>query len=494
MRSRRLALVAVLALLAYPAGPAPAQLAPRPAEPSGPTLRVGALLPLNGPGAWFGAEIKQGLELAAAELGPAPPRPAPTGEGATPDAAAPGSAGGKPGAGATAPPASTTAPAKPDAGVTTPPAPATALAAGAATPPASAAPAGESPAGAAETKPSPKAPAAESVEPPDRPRTVALAVQAHDVQPLDIRDAEAELAKLLGTGVSAVITASPTPTLAAYPVASARDVLVLHAGLANERFPATSRTLFQLRPSPGARAELLAAHAWERGLRRLAVLAGGDPAGRAMRAAIAARWQKLGGHLAHEESLSLDASDLRSRLRAVSRLGPDAVLLGFQGAPLGEAARALRDAGYGGQILAADDDRAARLAGGRALDGALLLSDAFVPVPGTRGARFARAYEAKHGSPPSRFAAVAYETAVLLVDAAQKSLGDGRGMGGTRLRDVLVTGRRFPSLFAGDVTVRDDGTVARPLALFRVDGAALVFMGYVDLDGRLIAVPSTSTP
>ncbi len=493
MRSRRLALVAVLALLAYPAGPAPAQLAPRPAEPSGPTLRMGALLPLTGPGAWFGAEIKQGLELAAAELGPAPRRPPPAGDGTTPEAAAPGAAGGNPGAGATAPPASTTAPAKPDAGVTTPPASATGPAADAAAP-ASAAPSGDSPAATTETKPSPKAPAAESVEPADRPRTVALAVQAQDVQPLDVRDAEAELAKLLGTGVSAVVTASPTPTLAAYPLASARDVLVLHAGLANERFPATSRTLFQLRPSPGARAELLGAYAWERGLRRLAVLTGGDPAGRAMRAAVAARWRQLGGHLTHEESLSLDASDLRSRLRAVSRLGPDAVLLGFQGVALGEAARALRDAGYGGQILAADDDRAARLAGGRALDGALLLSDAFVPVPGTRGARFARAYEAKHGSPPSRFAAVAYETAVLFVDAAQKSLGGGRGMGGTRLRDVLVTGRRFPSLFAGDVTVRDDGTIARPLALFRVDGDAQVFVGYVDLDGRLIAAPAASTP
>ena len=94
-------------------------------------------------------------------------------------------------------------------------------------------------------------------------------------------------------------------------------------------------------------------------------------------------------------------------------------MLGFQGPALGEAARALRDAGYAGLILAADDDRAALLAGGRALDGALLLSDAFVPLPGTRGARFARAYEARHGQPPSRFAASAYETAMLLAEAAQ---------------------------------------------------------------------------
>ena len=247
---------------------------------------------------------------------------------------------------------------------------------------------------------------------------------------------------------------------------------MLHAGLATERFPATSRALFQLRPSPAVRADLLAAHAWERGIRRLAVLVGGDSFGRAVRGAVAARWRQLGGHLAHEESVSLDSSDLRSRLRAVARVAPEAVLLGFQGVALGEAARALRGAGYAGQLLAVDDDRAGLVTGGPALDGALILSDAFVAVPGSRGARFARAYEARHGVPPSRFAATAYETATLLAEAAQRLLRDGRGVNGSRLRDILATGGPFPSLYAGDLVVRSDGTFARPLALSRQKGMA----------------------
>src|SRR5215468_9314059 len=91
MRSRRLTVVAVAALLAWsgaevlaqrpppftpgsPLKPAPAPSAPTPA---GPSFKLGALLPLNGPGAWFGAEIKAGLELAVAELEPTPNRDAP---------------------------------------------------------------------------------------------------------------------------------------------------------------------------------------------------------------------------------------------------------------------------------------------------------------------------------------------------------------------------------------------------------------------------------
>jgi ABC-type branched-subunit amino acid transport system substrate-binding protein len=465
MRSWRLAVVAVVALLACPAGPASGQLAPGPATPTGPVLRLGALLPLTGPGAWFGAEIKQGLELAAAELDPAPRRSASPEPGGGPGSGTSRAGEGEP----KTPPES---PPRPDrSGQTT----------------------AESPS-SAPTKDRSSRPASEPIEPADRPRTLTLVLQAVDVQPLDVRDAGVEINKLLGLGIAAVVTASPTPTLTVYPLAAGRDVLVLHAGLATERFPAASRTLLQLRPSVADRADVLGAYAWERGIRRLGLLAGGDGFGRAVRAAVAARWRQRGGHLIHEESVSLDASDLRPRLRAVARVAPEAVVLGFQGVALGEAARALRDAGYAGLLLAADDDRAALLAAGDALGGALILADAFVPVPGSRGARFARAYEARHGQPPSRFAASAYEAATLLVEAAHRSLQEGRGVAGSRLRDVLAAGRRFPSLYAGDLVVRDDGTLARPLTLFRVEGDRLAFETYVGLDGRPIGAPQRSDP
>jgi ABC-type branched-subunit amino acid transport system substrate-binding protein len=444
----RLEALAVATLLACLAGQAPAQIAPRSTAPSGPTLRIGALLPVHGPGAWFGAEIKQGLDLASAELDPGPQRATAADGSATESEARP----------------STEAP-----------------------------PAAESAPDSAEPKKTPRV-ETPPVESRDRPRTLSVVIQAVDVQPLDLHDAEAEVQRLLAGGVGAILTTSPTPTLAIHQQAAARDVLLLHAGLPSERFPATSRVLIQLRPSPAIRAEVLSAHAWERGIRRLAVVTGGDGFGRAVRAAAAARWRKLGGQLTHEESVSLDAPDLRSRLRAAIRSGAEAVVLGFEGATLGEAARALRDAGFQGLILAADDDRAAVLAAGRALDGAALLSDAFVPLPGTRGARFARAYEARHNHPPSRFAASAYEIAVLLAEAAERSLASGRGLTASRLRDVLATGGPFPSLYAGELKLREDGTLGRPLALFRVSAEHLAFDGYVGMDGKVVAKPPWSTP
>jgi ABC-type branched-subunit amino acid transport system substrate-binding protein len=467
MRSWRLAIAAVVALAACPSGHAQAPPARAPAAPPRATLRLGALLPLTGQGAWFGAQIKNGIDLAVAELDPSSrsARPA-TPRGASDPSAPP-----------TSDTRSDTRDKDDSAAEPTTPETDAETGAGAAPPAAAKRPSGPPP---------------EPIEPRDRPRTVAITFQAIDVQPLDVKAAETEVNRLLSAGVAAIVTASPTPTLTVYPIAAARDTLVLHVGLPTDRFPAASRTLFQLRPSLAARAEVLAAHAWERSIRRLGLVAGGDGFGRAIRTAFAARWRQLGGHLAHEESLSLEASDRRSRLRAVARAAPEAVVLGYQGAALGEAAMALREAGYSGRLFGLDDDRAALLAGGRALDGAMILTDAFVPVPGTRGARFARAYEARHEQPPSRFAATAYEAVSLLAEATRLATRGGGSATGTRIREALVAGQRFPSLYAGDVPVRDDGTIGRPLTLFRVDGDRLAFESYVAGDGHALPAPPAS--
>src|SRR2546429_8317747 len=58
---------------AVPSSPSskPAPPGPAPAGDAGPTLRIGALLPLSGASAWYAKEMRQGMELAVAELTPA---------------------------------------------------------------------------------------------------------------------------------------------------------------------------------------------------------------------------------------------------------------------------------------------------------------------------------------------------------------------------------------------------------------------------------------
>jgi ABC-type branched-subunit amino acid transport system substrate-binding protein len=301
----------------------------------------------------------------------------------------------------------------------------------------------------------------------------------------------AQFGQLAALGVPVVLTASPTPTLAIYPTAAARDILVVHQGLLTSRLPATSRTLLHVRPSVATRAEALVAYARGRGAVRLGILASGDEFGRAVRAVAAARWRAWGLALVQDESVSLQTPDLGERLRRLVRLAPDALLLGLEGPDLGDVARRAREAGYPGFVLALDDDPAVALAAGPELEPAVVLAEAFVAEPGTRAERFAEAYRKKFGGPPSRWAAQGYEAVAMIADGV-RAAREGRGgpVGGARLRDALVARRSFPALSGGRVVLRDDGSVVRPLGLFAASGGRLTFVRYVEgADGPAGARP-----
>jgi ABC-type branched-subunit amino acid transport system substrate-binding protein len=450
--------------------PATPTTEPTPAPPADtrPILRIGALLPLSGASAWYGKEMRQGMELAGAEV---PPEPKPPGTKAQEGQPADRKAR-----------ESQASPAKASE----------AKAGGAAGPAASAGDgaverhsssgsmSGQSP-GRAGPEPDATPPAEATPELP--PPAVRIALDVVDVRPLDVKGAEAGFAKLAGSAV--VFTATPTPALAVYPLAAARDVLLIHQGAPSGRFPGSSRILLQLRPSAAARGDTLAAYAWERGIRRLALLAAGDDAGKAARAAIIERWRSLGGSPVADESLSPEAPDLPARLGRVARLVPEAVCLVYQGVELGTVAAALRGAGYAGLILALDDSRAALLAGGPTLGDMIVLSDAFVAEPDSPGAPFAKAYEAKHGHPPTRFAASAYDAVRALAEAARLAAEAGRPVtGGGRLREALLARRTFPSVYGGELSVRDDGSFLHPLALFTVTQGTATFVRYVTPAGQ----------
>ena len=446
-------------------------LAPLPRGPSGPAtpahgevpataLVIGALLPLSGPGAWYGKEIRQGMELAAAVLAPSAPKEAATAAGSGGDkqkargsSEAKGASDAPPSGGATA---------------------------------------------GTETKTSPESKAPTHTTAPDDTKatsgkdaapgaaTVRVTFDFVDVEPLDTKAAERAFAKVVGGGASVVFTASPTPTAAIYSLAAARDVLVFHLGWPSgsqlgprsDRVPPGNRTIFQLRPTPAARAEALAAYAWEHGVRRLAILGGGDDFGKAVRSTLSQRWRALGSPPVVEESLNAEAGDLHARLVRIARQAPDAVSLAYRGVELGTVATALREAGYTGLLLALDDDRAALLAAGDDLRDMVILSDAFVPVPDSHGERFAKVYQERHAQAPSRFAATAFDAVYAL--AVAWSAPEGRpGPGGSRLRAALLGKPAYPSVFGGELTVKDDGAVEHPLAAFGVTAGKAKFVGYV---------------
>src|SRR5262249_44265013 len=245
-----------------------------------PAFRLGALLPLTGTGAWFGKEIRQGIELAMSDL-----------NARRADAAESGASE-------------------------------------------------EEAVSASRLTREEGLPAA----------GVPFSLEAANVPPLDVKRAAEEFSRLAAMSVAVVFTASATPALAIHSLAAARNILVFHEGIVTGRFPPASRTLVYARPSVASIADAVLADAAAQKVRRLGLLAAGDEFGKAIGAAVAARWRERGGTLAVEESLVVEASDLTARLRQVVRAAPEAIALGFRGPDLGDLAARLREAGYKGQL------------------------------------------------------------------------------------------------------------------------------------------------
>jgi ABC-type branched-subunit amino acid transport system substrate-binding protein len=505
MRRRALVLPLAVVILGL-AAPGSAQRAGSPARDRSPrdgtpAVLVGALLPVAGPAAWFGEEMKRGLELAA--LHAAPPRraaPARGGggrDGARPDGReAPGadrtrSTDADAGAGEGGEARETDEAAEPDRDVAgdTPArgdrndGESSGAAAGEsrrADPRGDAGSRGQE--GDAARSGAGRGPSAGPAVPPraaDGRPAVRLTVQVEAVQPLDARQALDALGRLAGARV--VFTASPAPTLAVHPAAAGRLLPLVHLGFRGGRLP-PGPLLLHARPTPTRLGQALAAYAWERGLRRVAVVAAGDDASQAVRAGFGAGWRDRGAAPVAEEAVTLEAPDVARRLARVARLRPDAVVAALHGEELGELARRLREAGFDGPVLAADDDPAAALAAGPALTDLWLLTDAFAPVDQARSGRFAAEYQAKFGREPSRFAAAAYDAARLVAEALGAA---GRpGAGPDRLAAAIRARGPAPSVFDGELALGADGTLEHPLALSVVHGGRVAFVRYVGLDGR----------
>lgn len=301
-------------------------------------------------------------------------------------------------------------------------------------------------------------------------------------------DAEAAFAKLMvGERAVAVFTASATPTLAVLPRATRERVLLVHGGVVSDQLVGASPLLFHTRLRRGLLGEAAAAWAREQRVRRLAVLASGDAVGGELRERLAEAWRRRGRGPLAEARLLVDSPDLETRLRGILRSAPEAIVLAFPGPEWGGLAATLRDLGYRDRLLALDDAPEAVLVAGAKAEGVEVLAEVFAAPPegeASRAGRFASAYRAKYGADPERYAANAYEAVHLLAAALAGLPSPLEGAAkGDRLRQALLAGQPYPSVYDGVVRLQEDGTLIRPLALLTVAGGTLTFRRYLDPSG-----------
>jgi len=268
-----------------------------------------------------------------------------------------------------------------------------------------------------------------------------------------------------------VLTSYSAPTLAAYPIAAEHNVLMLNGGgwspdLVGKPY------LFNNRMVGNYLGRVIVEHVFRSGARKLAMIYRNDPSGITVRDHVKPVWEKLGGTIVAMEVHELGATDYTAQLAKLKAARPDVVATWSYGKDLGFIVKQARDLGITVPLVGIDWTPDGQAVAGAAMEGYQYASDYLdLDSRDEWTTRFIQDYRKKYGEPPDFYAANYYEAVHILAGLIKEIRLKGRDPGnGAQLRQALLAKRTFPSVYGGTITFNDDGTSAKPVAIFEIKG------------------------
>jgi len=206
------------------------------------------------------------------------------------------------------------------------------------------------------------------------------------------------------------------------------------------------------------------------GLRRFAILYANNDYGLALRRAFEAGVRAHGGQVVAVESYLDGDSNFSAQLTNIAAQNPEALYIGGY---YTEAAKIAQQAALQGlkvRLMGADGFDSPELInlGGAAVEGALFTSGFYNGTQDPLAAEFVRKYEAAYGSKPDMFAANAYDSARIIIEAIQ-AVGPNRAA----VRDWIANVKDFPGV-TGLTTFAENGDAVKPLYILRVENGQFV--------------------
>lgn len=208
----------------------------------------------------------------------------------------------------------------------------------------------------------------------------------------------------------------------------------------------------------------------ELGLKRLAILYSNNDYGVGLRRAFEETAKSLGAEVVAVESYLDGDSNFSAQLTNIAAQNPEALYIGGY---YTEAAKIAQQAALQGlkvRLMGADGFDSPELInlGGAAVEGALFTSGFYNGTKDPLAAEFVRKYEAAYGSKPDMFAANAYDSARIIIEAIQ-AVGPNRAA----VRDWIANVKDFPGV-TGLTTFAENGDAVKPLYILRVENGQFV--------------------
>lgn len=286
--------------------------------------------------------------------------------------------------------------------------------------------------------------------------------------------------------VPVILTSYSAPTLAIQPLAVEKRVLLLNGGGVGSALVGKP-TLFNTRMLSSQTAPFIVQWAVEKlGAKRVATLFWNDAAGQGVNTAIKETCARLGCQVVVEEPHDLGAKTYSAQLARIRAARPDVVALGTFADDVGYIVNQARALGVTVPIVGVEWTPNAQKIGGAAMDGYMIAVDRFDPAGGDSNTKtFVEAYRAAHGQAPEFYAANYYEHVRFVLQplvARVVQRGGDPSKPGEILGEMdraLKEGFAFPSVYGGLMQLHADGTVAKPMGVFKVEGNDLQLVGRI---------------
>jgi branched-chain amino acid transport system substrate-binding protein len=296
-----------------------------------------------------------------------------------------------------------------------------------------------------------------------------LRIEIGDHKSGEVKAATSEVQRLVNLYKTSVILSSySAPTVAAQAMAADLDLVLVNGGGWSPALVGKPR-LWNTRLTGDATATAALRVAWEDGARTLCMIYRQDPSGIDTAKVAGAFWTSLGGKVVCEEKYDINATNFSSQIAKIRGSKPDALIAYSYGQVHGILIKQARDFGYSGPLYGIEFLPENLTVAGAAIEGYKFAVDEFdVKSTEPASAKFVAAYRARYKEDPDFYAANYYEATYMLRDVIVALQKEGKPATGTNIDAKLRQMRTFPSVYGGTMTLLDNGTVKKPIAVFQI--------------------------
>ena len=215
-----------------------------------------------------------------------------------------------------------------------------------------------------------------------------------------------------------------------------------------------------------------------------------SPYGRGLTNFFQTSFKQLGGQIVNEQSYTQGDSDFKGQLSAIRASEPDVIYIpGYYG-DVTVIAKQARQLGLTQPLLGGDGWDAPELwqLGGDALNGAYISTHYSVDDPSPAIQSFVQEYKQRYGNlAPDAHAALAYDAALLLVDAIKRA-GTTEG---PKLRDALAQTKDFKGV-TGSISMDSHRNAVKPAVVIKLMDVRFIYQETIQPDA--VKPPPSPSP